>query len=135
MMKCLYRSDFGPADPGFDAGAAAQSLAKSFPAYTGVLATAQNPRQLEALLNRLDHGDSVAWCETGSALGLHPQGTDGFAAAATFILLPVACWALTLWLRRRVLSADRRAPAAAPTRRTRFQGTIVALGQSRDAHP
>jgi hypothetical protein len=105
MMRCLYRSDFGPADPGFDAGAAAQSLAKSFPAYTNVLATAQNPRQLEALLHRLDHGDSVSWCETGYVGALHPAGTDGFAAAASFILLPVASWCFVLWLRRRVLSA------------------------------
>jgi hypothetical protein len=101
MMRCLYRSDYGPADPGFDAGASAQTLAKNFPAYTNVLATAQNARQMDALLRRLEHGDSVTWCETGYGWVQHPMVSDGFTLAATFILLPVACWRFSLWMRRR----------------------------------
>lgn len=134
MMHCLYRADFGPADAGFDGAAAAQALSNSFPAYTGLLAGAENPRQLEALLHRLDHGDSATWCETGYAGGLHPAGSDGFAAAAAFVLLPVACWALALWVRRR-LNAGRRAPTARPARRTRSPGTSVVRVRYPAAHP
>ena len=101
MMRCLYRDDYGPADPGFNAQAQAQSLAKNFPAYTNVLATAENPRQMDALLRRLEHGDSIAWCEAGYGWVQHPAVADGFTLAATFILLPVACWRFGLWMRRR----------------------------------
>ena len=101
MMRCLYRTDYGPADPGFNATASAQSLAKDFPAYTNVLATAENSRQMDALLRRLEHGDSVTWCETGYGWVQHPMVANGFTLAATFILLPVACWRFSLWLRRR----------------------------------
>jgi hypothetical protein len=101
MMRCLYRDDYGPADPGFNAQAQAQLLAKDFPAYTNVLATADNPRQMAALLRRLQHGDSVAWCEAGYGWVQRPAVTDGFTLAATFILLPVACWRFARWMRRR----------------------------------
>jgi len=66
-----------------------------------VLATAENPRQMDALLRRLEHGDSVTWCETGYGWVQHPPVADGFTLAATFILLPVACWRFALWMRRR----------------------------------
>ena len=101
MMQCLYRSDYGPADPGFDAATTSQSLAKNYPAYTNVLATAQNPRQLDALLRRLEQGNSVAWCEVGYGWVQHPAVADSFTLAAAFILLPVACWRVALWMRRR----------------------------------
>ena len=111
MMRCLYRSDYGPADPGFNAQGSAQRLAKDYPAYTNVLATAENSRQMDAILRRLAHGDSVAWCETGYGWVETPAFENGFTLAALFILLPVACWRLVLWMRRRRASADRRAPA------------------------
>jgi hypothetical protein len=101
MMRCLYRGDYGPADPGFDAGTVAHALGTQFPAYTNVLATAQNVRQMDALLRRLEHGDSVAWCETGYGRALHQPSSDGFTLAATLILLPLACWRFSLWMRRR----------------------------------
>jgi hypothetical protein len=103
MMRCLYRSDYGPADPSFDAVAAAPAVAKEYPAYAGVLATAQNRSQMEALLRRLQHGDGVAWCEAGYGWVYHPMVADGFTLAATFILLPVACWRVALWMKRRGL--------------------------------
>jgi len=100
-MRCLYRSDYGPADPGFDAKASSLIVSKDYPAYATVLATAENPRQMDAILRRLEHGDSIAWCETGYGWVQHPLVQDGFTLAAVFVLLPVACWRFGLWMRRR----------------------------------
>ena len=101
MMRCLYRGDYGPTDPSFNASAHAQALAKDYPGYVNVLATAENSRQLDALLRRLEHGDSVAWCEAGYGWVQQPPVSNGFTLAAMFILLPVACWRFSLWMRRR----------------------------------
>jgi hypothetical protein len=47
-MTCLYASDYGPADPGFDPLAGGGRLLRGFDSQRSELARAQNLGQLQA---------------------------------------------------------------------------------------
>jgi hypothetical protein len=93
MQHCLYRGDYGPADPDFNA-----TTYQGGPAYRHILATAQNGRQMDALLQRLEHRETVAWCETSGSW--HPGPAEGFTLALGMILLPLAGLQILRRLRR-----------------------------------
>jgi hypothetical protein len=62
---CLYTSDYGPPDPGFDPFAGSGMLIRGFEAHTGALGGAQNLGQLEAMKRMIDRGKPIIWCEQG----------------------------------------------------------------------
>lgn len=64
-MSCLFASDYGPPQPGFDPPAQDGALIRGFEAHRAALKTAQNLGQLQAMERKLAHGDSVTWCDNG----------------------------------------------------------------------
>jgi hypothetical protein len=94
-MSCLYASDYGPADPGFDAGAGNGALMRGFEAHQALLSRAQNLGQLEAMKRKLAHGESVRWCQPGYGWTETPEMTAVFYGIFLMLILP--------WLVLRVL--------------------------------
>ena len=89
-MTCLYASDYGPADPGFDALADGGRLLRGFEAHASELARAQNLGQLEAMERQLQRGQSIVWCEQGYGWVQGPA-VEGFLAGFTIlVVLPYA---------------------------------------------
>jgi hypothetical protein len=88
MTSCLYRSDYGPPEPGFDPLAAARSAAcpRHFDAFAG----AQNAGQFAAVKRKLDRGESVIWCDQGYSWTYAPVLDAAFVLAMLFLALPVA---------------------------------------------
>ena len=112
-MRCLYQSDYGPADPAFDPFAEHGALLKGFETHTFELSQAQNRGQLEAMKRQLLRGETIQWCDQGYGWTAAPQTTDFFYAVAAFLILP--------WLVLRVLPRLRRcarASASLPTARS-----------------
>jgi hypothetical protein len=95
-MTCLFASDYGPPEPGFDPLADGGVRIKGFEAHAAELASATNLGQLEAMERALHRGDRVAWCDPGYAW------VDGaavhmlFAAILAFVILPYFAWRLRL---------------------------------------
>lgn len=106
--SCLYRSDYGAPDPGFDALAGHGALIAGFAAHRAVLAQAQNLGQLEAMERRLDRGQPILWCDQGYGWTEAPSVTAFFYVILVALILP--------WLVLRVLPRLRRRLAASSTR-------------------
>jgi hypothetical protein len=98
-MSCLYTTDYGAPDPGFDALADHGRLIKGFESHRAALTRAQNLGQLQAMERKFAKGDSVAWCDNGYGWVYDAKVGDFFGAIVAFVILP--------WLVMRV------APAAA----------------------
>ena len=64
-MKCLYNSDYGPADPSFHSVLSNGELLGGFEAQGALLSQAQNRGQLEAMERRLQKGEAILWCDQG----------------------------------------------------------------------
>jgi hypothetical protein len=64
-MACLYASDYGPPDPGFDPRAEGGALLRGFEDHASVLAEARNPGQLAAMKRQIERGEDVTWCDQG----------------------------------------------------------------------
>jgi hypothetical protein len=62
---CLYASDYGPPDPGFDPDAGSGVLLRGFEAHAGALSRAQNLGQLEGMKRMIDRGKPIVWCDQG----------------------------------------------------------------------
>jgi len=115
-MQCLYKSDYGPVDPGFDPFAGHGEMLKGFEAHVYVLAQAQNRGQLEATKRKLAHGDTVQWCDQGYGWAYTPE-INGFFYVILFVL--ILPWLVLRVLPRIVRSlAAPRAPAV-PSEHTR----------------
>ena len=105
-MRCLYQSDYGPADPAFDPFAEHGELLKGFEAHTYALSQAQNRGQLEAMKRQLQRGETLHWCDQGYGWTSAPLTADFFYVAFALIIVP--------WLLLRVLPRLRRRALAAP---------------------
>jgi hypothetical protein len=105
-MECLYKTDYGPADPGFNPLAGNGQLVKGFEARLSVLAQAKNLGQLEAMERKLARGQTIQWCDQGYGWTYGPAPTDFFYLILFFLILP--------WLALRVLPRVKRRLAADP---------------------
>ena len=96
-MSCLFATDYGPAEPGFDPLAGDGRFIKGFEAHKSELAAAENLGQLQAMERKFAKGESVTWCENGYAWTSDQKLGDFFGAIIAFIVLP--------WLVMRVAPA------------------------------
>ncbi len=87
-MSCLFASDYGPPQPGFDPLAQDGALIRGFEAHRAALKTAQNLGQLQAMERKLAHGDSVTWCDNGYGWVYDQKVGDFFGATIAFVILP-----------------------------------------------
>jgi hypothetical protein len=113
-MNCLYASDYGPPDPGFDPLADGGRLLRGFEAHTPLLGRAQNLGQLEAMQRQLQRGQDIVWCDQGYGWVESPA-VEGFLAGFTvLVVLPYAIKRLApgLWARVGTLWRRRKADAA-----------------------
>lgn len=94
-MQCLYRSDYGPADPAFDPFADGGLLLRGYEAHLYELSQAQNRGQFEAMTRKLDRAEPIAWCDQGYAWVNQPPVTGFFELIVPMLILP--------WLLVRVL--------------------------------
>jgi hypothetical protein len=102
-MSCLYASDYGPPEPGFDPLADNGRLIKGFEDHAAVLARAANLGQLEAMQRVLHRNESITWCDQGYGWAEGGAVHALFAAILALVVLPYAV--LTLRARRRMQRA------------------------------
>jgi hypothetical protein len=107
-MRCLYRSDYGPIDPGFDPLAGNGELLKGFETHIPELSQAQNRGQLEAMQRQLERGQSIQWCDQGYGWAYAAPVDAFFDGVLVLLILP--------WLVLRVVPALRRRRALAPVK-------------------
>ncbi|HZB93040.1 MAG TPA: hypothetical protein VE397_16455 [Stellaceae bacterium] len=107
-MQCLYRSDYGAPDPGFDPLAGHSALIAGFEAQKAVLAQAQNRGQLEAMERKLARSQPIVWCDQGYGWTENPAITTFFYVILVALILP--------WLVLRVLPRLYRRIAPRPAR-------------------
>ena len=108
-MSCLFASDYGPPQPGFDPLQDNQSLIKGFESHRSQLAGAQNVGQLQAMERKFVKGESVTWCDDGYTWVYDQKIGDFFGAIIAFVILP--------WLVMRVAPALGRRLGLAPASR------------------
>ncbi len=113
-MRCLYTSDYGPPEPGFDPFANKGELIKGFEAHTYQLATAQNLAQLEAMKRKLGRGEEIVWCDQGYGWAYEPHVTQFFEFVVPLIVLPWLVLRVLPQLRRRLAPARRHTEAPHP---------------------
>ncbi|HTZ80133.1 MAG TPA: hypothetical protein VMC10_19645 [Stellaceae bacterium] len=63
--SCLFASDYGATDPGFDPLTGGGTLIRGFESHRAELAKAQNLGQLEAMKRQINRGEAVVWCDQG----------------------------------------------------------------------
>jgi hypothetical protein len=102
-MSCLYASDYGPPEPGFNPLADNGRLIKGFEDHAAVLARAANLGQLEAMQRVLRRNESITWCDQGYGWAEGDAVHILFAAILAFVVLPYAVF--TLRARRRMQRA------------------------------
>jgi hypothetical protein len=113
-MHCLYRSDYGTPDPGFNPAAGGGVLLSGFEDHRAVLLRAQNLGQFEAMKRQLLRGEQIQWCDQGYGWVDQPRIDGFFAAVLILVVAPWLAWRvarpLLRWARGRV---DHRAVARA----------------------
>jgi hypothetical protein len=87
-MSCLFASDYGPPQPGFDPLAAQGRLIQGFEAHRAQLMTAQNLDQLQAMERKFAKGETVAWCDNGYQWVYDQKVGDFFGAIIAFVIIP-----------------------------------------------
>jgi len=102
-MSCLYRSDYGPAMPGFDPLAGNGAQIAGYESHARELATAQNPGQLAAMKRAFDRGETVQWCDQGYGWTYDPHLAMFFGIVLVVFVLP--------YLLLRFIPSLRRGPA------------------------
>ena len=110
-MSCLFRSDYGPAQPGFDPFANNSALIAGFEAHRAQLASAQNLGQLQAMERTFAKGETVTWCDNGYGWVNDAKVGDFFGAIIAFVILP--------WLVLRVAPALAERLGMRPLKLTR----------------
>jgi hypothetical protein len=96
-VPCLYESDYGAPDPGFDPFADGGRLVAGFAAQDRQLARAKNLGQLQAMERTLARGDEILWCEQGYGW-VYGRSVDAlFAAIVIAVILPYAVWKARAW--------------------------------------
>jgi hypothetical protein len=111
-MSCLYASDYGPPEPGFNPLADNGRLIKGFEDHAAVLARAANLGQLEAMQRVLRRNENITWCDQGYGWVEGGAVHALFAVILAFVVLPYAVW--TLRARRRTSRADPPRHASPP---------------------
>jgi hypothetical protein len=115
VMTCLYASDYGPAEPGFNALRDGGTLIKGFEASAPLLAEARNLGQLQAMERVLMRGDTVRWCDQGYGWS---EGMQFHALFAAVLIgaMPYVAWRLRSRraARRVASSTGSPRPAAGP---------------------
>ena len=108
-MRCLYRGDYGPPDPGFDPGAGGGALLRGFEAHRPELMLARNAGELAAMERQLSRDESILWCDQG--YGWVADARVGFTLEAlgamvffAYLLMRVLPWARATMRRRRSAS-------------------------------
>jgi len=86
-MRCLYRGDYGPPDPGFDPGAGGGALMRGFEAHGAELMLAQNAGELAAMERQLARGESILWCDQGYAWVASPRVDFTLDALGAMVLI------------------------------------------------
>lgn len=99
-MSCLYASDYGPPDPGFDAFADGGRLVQGFETHVTQLSHARNLGQLYAIERKLVRGEDIVWCDQGYGWAYGPPFEHLFAAIIIAVILPYAAWKTKAWPRR-----------------------------------
>jgi hypothetical protein len=94
-VSCLYISDYGPADPGFDPLVDGSRLLQGFEAHATELARAQNLGQLQAMERQLQRGERIVWCDQGYGWAEGPAVQVLLAAFMALVVLPHAIKRLT----------------------------------------
>jgi hypothetical protein len=107
-MSCLYLSDYGPPEPGFDPSADGGRLLKGFEVHAGQLGRAANVAQLEAMERQLQRGQDITWCDQGYGWAYGRPVDAFFAAVVIAVILPYAAW------KARSSVLGRRREAASP---------------------
>jgi hypothetical protein len=96
-VACLYESDYGAPDPGFDPFADGGRLVAGFAAHHGQLARARNLGQLQAMERTIARGGEIVWCEQGYGW-VYARSVDAmFAAIVIAVILPYAAWKTKAW--------------------------------------
>ena len=108
MSSCLYTTDYGPPDPGFDPAADGGKLIKGFEGHATELSRAQNLGQLRAMERKLAKGETFTWCDNGYGWTYDQKVGDFFGAVLAFVILP--------WLVMRVAPALAERLRLAPPR-------------------
>ncbi len=104
-MQCLYKSDYGPIDPGFDPFAGHGRLLSGYEAHVRALSQAQNLGQLEAMERKLQKGEPILWCDQGYGWVYQPEVAGFFEFVLPLLILP--------WIILRVLPRLKRRASAA----------------------
>jgi hypothetical protein len=110
-MSCLYSSDYGPPDPGFDPLAGNGRLLTGFENHRADLAHAQNLGQLQAMERQFTRGETVTWCDNGYGWVYDQKVGDFFGAILAFVVLP--------WILFRVAPALAERLGLAPNSRSK----------------
>jgi hypothetical protein len=87
-MRCLYPTDYGPPDPGFDPSLGGGRLMTGFESHHSELARAQNLGQLQAMERKLAKGETVTWCDNGYGWVYDEKIGDLFGGIIAFVILP-----------------------------------------------
>jgi hypothetical protein len=101
-VSCLYASDYGPPEPGFDPLTDSGRLIKGFEAHSAQLARATNLGQLQAMERVLQRGGDISWCDQGYGWVDDTPVHALFAAIVAFVILPYAAWKLAARFRVRL---------------------------------
>jgi hypothetical protein len=105
-MNCLYRSDYGQADPHFDPAAGGGVLFRGFEQYRAVLSGAQNLGQLDAMKRQVARGEQIQWCDQGYGWTYEKPVEILFDAILAVVIVPWFLWRVgrlaRRWARRRV---------------------------------
>jgi hypothetical protein len=104
-VPCLYLSDYGPPEPGFNPSADGGRLLAGFEAHKAELGRATNLAQLEAMERQLQRGQDIVWCDQGYGWTYSPPVEGLFGVILFVVVLPYAVW------RTRRRFAGRRAVA------------------------
>jgi hypothetical protein len=87
-MSCLFASDYGPPQPGFDPLGGDGQLIRGFEMHRRDLAAARNPGQLRAMERAYAKGETVTWCDNGYGWTYDHKVGDFFGAVVAFVILP-----------------------------------------------
>jgi len=114
-MSCLFKSDYGAPDPGFDPLAGNGYLIAGFEPHRAQLAGAQNLGQLRAMERKFAKGETVTWCDDGYGWVYDAKVGDFFGAILAFVILP--------WLLLRVAPALAERMKLTPAARAKREST------------
>ncbi len=96
-MPCLFASDYGAPEPGFDPFADGGRLVAGFAGHERQLAGAKNLGQLQAMERTLARGGEIVWCEQGYGWVYGGPVDAMFAAIILGVILPYAAWKTKAW--------------------------------------